>query len=162
MQNFIYLSVLIQKIICMKRSHIMSANKAYYSLNSLFKSRLISRMCKLTLYKTIIRSILCYNPEIWTLSATKENSLRIFKRRILRKIFGPVKDENNVYRIRFNYELQEIIGYEHIAKFIKAQKIRQAGYLERMDGGGAPRRTSEMVCMSTRRHERPRMGGGGV
>lgn len=134
---------------------IMLANKAYYSLNSLFKSRLISRMCKLALYKTIIRPILCYNVETWTLSATDENNLRIFERRILRKLFGPVKD-NNVYRIRFNYELQEIIENEVIIKFIKAQKLRWVEHLERMDRGRAPRRASEMVCMSTRQRGRPR------
>ncbi|EFN60254.1 hypothetical protein EAG_03219, partial [Camponotus floridanus] len=73
----------------------MVANKAYFSLSNLFKSKLISRACKLALYKTIVRPVLCYNAETWTLSATDENNLRVFERKILRRIFGPVKDEDN-------------------------------------------------------------------
>lgn len=38
---------------------ILSTNRTYYSLNKLFKFTLILRACKLTLYKTIIRPVLC-------------------------------------------------------------------------------------------------------
>lgn len=58
------------------------------------------------------------------MSTTDKNNLRVFERKILRKIFGPVKDEHNVYRIRLNFELQKLIGNEDIVKFIKAQRLR--------------------------------------
>lgn len=58
------------------------------------------------------------------MSTTDENNLRVFERKILRKIFGSVKDEHNVYRIRLNFELQKLIGNENIVKFIKAQRLR--------------------------------------
>lgn len=58
------------------------------------------------------------------MSTTDENNLRVFERKILRKIFGLVKDEHNVYRIRLNFELQKLIGNEDIVKFIKAQRLR--------------------------------------
>lgn len=67
-----------------------------------------------------------------------------------------MKNEDNYYRIRFNHELLELMGNEDIVKFIKAQRLRWAGHLERMDEGRAPRRASEMVCMTMRRRGRPR------
>jgi len=38
-----------------------------------------------------------------------EQHLRMFERRILRKIFGPVQNEDGSWRIRMNYELNELI-----------------------------------------------------
>jgi hypothetical protein len=38
----------------------------------------------------MIRPVVTYSSEIWTLTAEDENNLRIFERQILRKIFGPV------------------------------------------------------------------------
>lgn len=96
----------------------MAANRAYYSLIKLFRTPLISRTCKFLLYKTIIRPILCYGAETWTMTTTDESNLRIFEKRILRKIFDPVK-ENNIYRIRYNHELEELTGNEDIVRFIK-------------------------------------------
>jgi len=158
-QNFIYLGAYLSSKNNMHEEiayRIMAANKAYYSFSNLFKSKLISRACKLALYKTIVRPILCYNAETWTLSAIDENNLRMFERKILRKNFKPAKDEDNYYLIRFNHELLELMGNEDVVKFIKAQRLRWAGHLERMDEGRAPRRASEMVCMTTRRRGRPR------
>ena len=42
------------------------------------------------IYKTMIRPVVTYSSETWTLTAKDENNLRIFERQILRKIFGPV------------------------------------------------------------------------
>lgn len=109
----------------------MVANRAYYSLNKFFRSTLISKTCKLTLYKITIRPILCYNAETWTLTTTNKNRLRIFKRKVLRKIFGPVKVKDESTRIRFNHELLQLVEGEDVVKFIKAQRLRWAGHLER-------------------------------
>jgi hypothetical protein len=42
------------------------------------------------------------------LTSTDENALRIFERKVLRKIYGPVL-ENGEFRIRYNEELNELI-----------------------------------------------------
>jgi len=42
------------------------------------------------IYDTMIRPVVTFSSETWTLTAKDENSLRIFERQILRKIFGPV------------------------------------------------------------------------
>ena len=52
----------------------------------------------------------------------EERALAVFERKILRKIYGPVK-ENELRRIRRNDELEVIIKGENIVRFIKCQKI---------------------------------------
>jgi hypothetical protein len=42
------------------------------------------------IYKTMMRPVVTYSSETWTLTGKDENNLRIFERQILRKIFGHV------------------------------------------------------------------------
>ena len=56
------------------------------------KSKALKRSLKLKIYTTLIRPAVTYGCETWTLSSRNEQQLRIFERKILRKIFGPVQD----------------------------------------------------------------------
>ena len=60
--------------------------------------------------------------ESWTLTMEEERALAVFERKILRKIYGPAK-ENELWRIRRNDELEVIIKGENIVRFIKGQRI---------------------------------------
>jgi hypothetical protein len=51
-----------------------------------------STSSKLKIYKSLIRRIVTYGGEAWTLTNRDENYLRKFERRILRKIYGPVQN----------------------------------------------------------------------
>ena len=53
--------------------------------------------------------MLLYGAEAWTLLSTDAAALRIFKRKVLRKIFGPVRVGDD-FRIRFNSELYELLN----------------------------------------------------
>jgi hypothetical protein len=57
----------------------------------------------------------------------------VFERRILRKIFGP-KNENGIWPIKTNQELDEIIKHKNIINFIRAQRLSWLGHIERMQG----------------------------
>jgi hypothetical protein len=52
-------------------------------------------------YKTVIRPVTTYGSETWTLTKSDENLLRIFERKILRKVYVPVQ-EGDTWRIRYN------------------------------------------------------------
>jgi hypothetical protein len=65
---------------------------------------ILSRAATLQVYKTLIRPVATYGAETWTLTLTEEKALRIFERKIIRKIYGPVM-ENNIWRIRYNKEI---------------------------------------------------------
>ena len=73
---------------------ITLGNKAYYANQFLFKSRLVSKKSKLKLFWSIIRPIVTYACEVWVLKETMKNKLMVFERKVLRKIFGPTKDED--------------------------------------------------------------------
>jgi hypothetical protein len=45
------------------------------------------------MYKTIILSVVLYGCENWYFILNEEDKLRVFKNRVLRRIFGPKKDE---------------------------------------------------------------------
>ena len=69
-----------------------------------------SRTTKLLLYKTLILPVLLYGAEAWTLLRTHAAALRIFERKVRRKIFDPMQVGND-FRIRFNSELYELYWY---------------------------------------------------
>jgi hypothetical protein len=72
------------------KKRIMSANEVYFSLLPIMKSQLAHRKDKLRLYKNLIRPVLCYGCEAWTMTQSSEERLAIFERKILRRILGPV------------------------------------------------------------------------
>jgi len=90
---------------CEIQAGIISGNRCYYSCGALMKSRALNRSLQLKIYKTLIRPAVTYGCEAWTLTSRNEQQLRISERKILRKIFGPVQDENRLWRIRKNHEL---------------------------------------------------------
>jgi len=69
----------------------MMGNKAYYANRQLVNSSLISRNSKLQIYRTLVRPVITYDSESWTLTMEEERALAVFERKILRKIYGPVK-----------------------------------------------------------------------
>jgi hypothetical protein len=54
-----------------------------------------------TPYINATRPILTYGAETWAATESKLQKLHIFERKILRKIYGPDKDQEN-WRIRTN------------------------------------------------------------
>ena len=86
------------------------------------RSSLISRDSKLQIYRTLVRPVVTYGSESWTLTTEEERALAVFERKILRKIYGPMK-ENELWRTRQNDELESIINGENIVRFIKCQRI---------------------------------------
>jgi hypothetical protein len=56
----------------------------------------------------------------------------IFERKILRKIFGPTKELNDLRRIKINEKMDELIQQKNIIRFIKSQRLKWLGHVERM------------------------------
>jgi hypothetical protein len=88
------------------QERIALGNKVYFANKKMFQSRLISKREKLKLYYLVIRPT--YSCETWILKETIINKLLVCERKILRKIFGP-NNENGIWRIKTNQELDEII-----------------------------------------------------
>ena len=56
----------------------------------------------------------------------------MFERKILRKIFGPTKEDNGNWRIKTNIELDELIKHRNIINYVKAQRLSWFGHIHRM------------------------------
>jgi hypothetical protein len=54
---------------------------------------LLSKSVKIKIYKTIILPVVLYGCESWLLTLRKECRLRVFENKVLRRIFGPTRDE---------------------------------------------------------------------
>lgn len=59
-------------------------------IKNLMQSKLLNRVSKLRIYKTIVRPVISYGSKSWTHSSTDENHLKIFEHKLLREIFGPI------------------------------------------------------------------------
>jgi hypothetical protein len=57
--------------------------------------------------------------------------LRIFERRMLKKIYRSIK-ENNTWRLRYNHELRQLYNEPGIMKVIKPGRLRWMGHLFRL------------------------------
>jgi hypothetical protein len=82
------------------RERIVKRNIAFCANRTLFKSNLVSRKSKLKLYWSVIRPIVVYGCEKWVLKESVIQRLSVFERKILRKIFGPAKEDNGNCRIK--------------------------------------------------------------
>jgi hypothetical protein len=75
------------------KSRLKSGNSCYYSVQNLLSSRLLSKNLKFRIYRTIILPVVLYGCEIWSLTLKEERRLRVFENTVLRRIFGPKRDE---------------------------------------------------------------------
>jgi GTP1/Obg family GTP-binding protein len=67
--------------------------------------------------------------------------------------------ENNVWRIRYNEELNTLLKGEDIVRFVKSQRMRWLGHVERMEDNAMLKRMLEGRLYSKRRKGKPRMRG---
>ena len=63
---------------------------------------------KIKIYKTIKLPVVLNECETWSLTLKEECRLRVFENRILRRIFGPKRDENGEWRRLYNEELHSL------------------------------------------------------
>jgi hypothetical protein len=104
-----------------------------HSVQNLLSSRLLSKNLKITTYKTIILPVVLYGCETWSLTLREEHRLSVFEIRVLRRIFGPKRDEvTGEWRKLHNEELRDLYSSPSIIRIIKARRMRWAGHVARM------------------------------
>ena len=75
------------------KSSLKSGNACYHSVQNLLFSSLLSKNLKIKIYRTISLPVVLYGCETWSLTLREERRLRMFENRVLRRIFGPKRDE---------------------------------------------------------------------
>ena len=87
----------------------------------------------------MIRLVLYYGCESWTLHTYGKNSINSFERKILQHILGLVK-ENNVWKVRYNNELYELYKEPGISITVKLRRLQWAGHVHRMGNEHNPKK----------------------
>jgi hypothetical protein len=62
----------------------------------------------------------------------EEHRLRVFENRVLRKIFGPKREEHESWRKLHNDELHSLYSSLNIVRVIKSRRMKWAGHVARM------------------------------
>jgi hypothetical protein len=70
-----------------------SGNGYCHSVQNFLSFRLLAKHIKIRIYRTIILPVILYGYETGSLMLREEYRLRVFEKRVLRKLFGPKRDE---------------------------------------------------------------------
>jgi hypothetical protein len=87
------------------------------------------------MYKTVILPVVLYGCETWSLTLREEQT-EAFENRVLRRIFGPKREEDGSWRKMPNDELHSVYPSPNIVRVIKPRRMRWAGHVARMERGG--------------------------
>jgi hypothetical protein len=100
----------------------------------LLESVLLESDQKVKIYKTIILPVVLFGCEIWSLMLREEHRLRVFENRVLRRIFGPKRDEvTGEWRKLHNEELHNLYSSPDIIRQDKSRRMRWAGHVARIE-----------------------------
>src|SRR5215469_3285546 len=85
------------------------------------------------IYRTIILPVVLYGCETWSLTLREEHSLRVFENMVLRRVFGPKRDEmRGEWRKLHNEELNDLHSSPSIVRVVKSRRMRWAEHVARI------------------------------
>ena len=102
-------------------------------MQKLLSSCLLSKNLKIEINRTIILSVVVCGFETWSLTLREERRLWVFESRVLRRIFGPKRDEvtwqcGKLHKEKLNY----LYTSPNIVRVIISRKMRWAENVARM------------------------------
>jgi hypothetical protein len=99
-------------------------------------SCLLSRNVKVKIYKTIVLLVVLNGCETWSFTLREGHRLMVLENRVLRRIFGPKRDEvMGEWRKFQNGELHNLYSSPDIIRQIKSRRMRWVGHVAHIGGG---------------------------
>jgi len=84
-----------------------------------------SKNLKIRIFRNIILPVVLYGCETWSLTLREERRLRVFENRVLRRIFGPKRDEvTREWRKLHKEEPNNLNSSPNILRVIKSRRMR--------------------------------------
>jgi hypothetical protein len=100
------------------------------SVQNLLYSELLLKNLKIRIYKTIILPVVLYERETWSLTLREKHRLGVFENRVLRRIFGPKREEvTGEWRKLHNEELHDLYSSPSIIRIIRVRRMRWTGHV---------------------------------
>jgi hypothetical protein len=88
-----------------------------------------------SIHKTVILLVVLYECKTWSFTLGEEHRLKVFENRVLRRIFGPKREEDGSLRKLHNDELHSLYSSPNIVRAIKSRRMRWAGHVACMGEG---------------------------
>jgi hypothetical protein len=96
----------------------------------------LSKNGKVKIYKIIIPPVVLYGCETWSLTLREEHRLRVFENRVLKRIFGPKRDDvTGEWRKLHNEELHNLYSSPDNVRQVKSRRMTWAGHVARNGRG---------------------------
>jgi len=114
---------------------------------------------KLKNNKSVVHLCDCVGEPSYILCSKRKwikSKLRVFERKVLRRIYGPTKESNGTWRIKSNEELNRLIGNENFINYIKAQRLAWFGHVHRMPHNSMVKKVHEWAPALRRSLGRPK------
>jgi hypothetical protein len=118
------------------KSRFKSGVACCHVVQSPLLTRVRSKNIKIEIYKSVI----LYWSETWLLTLNKEPRLRMIENRVLRRIFGPERDDARYGRKLHNSELNYLYSSPNIIQMIKSRSVRWEGHVAYMGKRRGPYR----------------------
>ena len=114
------------------KSRLKSGNAWYHSRQNLSSSSLLSKNIKIKKNNNIILPVGLYGCDTWSLTSREKRRLTVFENRVLKRLFGPKRDEvtgewRGLYE--YNEELNDLYYLPNIIRVIKSRRMRWAGHV---------------------------------
>ena len=104
-------------------SRLQSGNACHHSVQNILSSSLLSKNVKIKIYRTTILPLVLYGCETWLLTLREERRLRVFENRVLRRIFGPKRNEiTRECRKLHVEEFDDLYSSPNIVQVIKSEE----------------------------------------